>query len=129
MAALLVATLGMFNTLTVSLLERTREVGLMKALGMKSDEVKELFLIESLIMGMLGGFLGIILGFVAGKLLSLVLSVFALVKGVGIIDITFIPLGFVLVIVFLAILVGIVTGLYPAKRAKHISALNALRYE
>lgn len=129
MAALLVATLGMFNTLTVSLLERTREVGLMKALGMKSDEVKELFLIESLIMGMLGGFLGIILGFVAGKLLSLVLSVFALVKGVGIIDITFIPLGFILVIVFLAILVGIVTGLYPAKRAKHISALNALRYE
>jgi len=129
MAALLVATLGMFNTLTVSLLERIREVGLMKALGMKSDEVKELFLIESLIMGMLGGFLGIILGFVAGKLLSLVLSVFALVKGVGIIDITFIPLGFVLVIVFLAILVGIVTGLYPAKRAKHISALNALRYE
>ena len=129
MAALLVATLGMFNTLTVSLLERIREVGLMKALGMKSDEVKELFLIESLIMGMLGGFLGIILGFVAGKLLSLILSVFALVKGVGIIDITFIPLGFVLVIVFLAILVGIVTGLYPAKRAKHISALNALRYE
>jgi len=129
MAALLVATLGMFNTLTVSLLERTREVGLMKALGMKSDEVKELFLIESLIMGLLGGLLGILLGFVAGKLLSLIFSVFALVKGVGVIDITFIPPGFVLVIVFLAILVGIVTGLYPAKRAKHISALNALRYE
>lgn len=129
MGALLVSTLGMFNTLTVSLLERTREVGLMKALGMKSDEVKELFLIESLIMGLLGGLLGIFIGFVAGKLLSLVFSAFALVKGVGVIDITFIPLGFVLVIVFLAILVGIVTGLYPAKRAKHISALNALRYE
>jgi putative ABC transport system permease protein len=129
MAALLVASLGMFNTLTVSLLERTREVGLMKALGMKSDEVKELFLIESLTMGLLGGVLGLALGFLAGKLLSVGLSVFSIAKGVGIMDISLIPVGFVLVIIFLAILVGIVTGLYPAKRARHISALNALRYE
>ncbi len=129
MAALLVASLGMFNTLTISLLERTREVGLMKALGMKSTEVKELFLIESLTMGLLGGLLGLVLGFVAGKLLSFLLSIFSLAKGVGWMDVSLIPLGFVFVIIFLAILVGIVTGLYPAKRAKHISALNALRYE
>jgi ABC-type lipoprotein release transport system permease subunit len=129
MAALLVASLGMFNTLTVSLLERTREVGLMKALGMKSTEVKELFLIESLTMGLLGGFLGLFLGFAAGKLLSFLLSILSLAKGVGWMDVSLIPLGFVVVIIFLAILVGIVTGLYPAKRAKHISALNALRYE
>jgi putative ABC transport system permease protein len=101
----------------------------MKALGMKSDEVKELFLIESLTMGLLGGVLGLALGFLAGKLLSVGLSVFSIAKGVGIMDISLIPVGFVLVIIFLAILVGIVTGLYPAKRARHISALNALRYE
>lgn len=129
MAALLVASLGMFNTLTVSLLERTREVGLMKALGMKSTEVKELFLIESLTMGLLGGFLGLFLGFAAGKLLSFLLSIFSLAKGVGWMDVSLIPVSFVFVIIFLAILVGIVTGLYPAKRARHISALNALRYE
>jgi len=129
MAALLVASLGMFNTLTVSLLERTREVGLMKALGMKSYEVKELFLIESLTMGLLGGVLGLALGFLSGKLLSVGLSVFSIAKGVGVMDISSIPIGFVLVIIFLAILVGIITGLYPAKRARHISALNALRYE
>ncbi len=129
MGALLVASLGMFNTLTVSLLERTREVGLMKALGMKSYEVKELFLIESLLMGLLGGAMGLLLGLVAGKLLSFALSIFSVAKGVGIIDITLIPIGFVLLILFLAVVVGIITGLYPARRARHISALNALRYE
>ena len=88
MVALGVASLGMFNTLTVSLLERTREVGLMKAMGMRSQEVKELFLTESMIMGFFGGVLGITIGFFAGKLLGLLLSVFAVVKGAGYIDIT-----------------------------------------
>jgi ABC-type antimicrobial peptide transport system permease subunit len=129
MAALLVAALGMFNTLTVSLLERTREVGLMKALGMSSIEVKELFLIESLTMGIIGGMLGLVLGFAVGKILSLILSIFSVSRGLGVMDVSIIPVGFVLLIVILAVMVGIVTGLYPAKRSKTISALNALRYE
>lgn len=129
MVALSVAALGMFNTLTVSLLERTREVGLMKAMGMKSSEVKELFLTESMIMGFFGGVLGIVVGVVLGKLAGLVLSFFAIFKGVGFVDISYVPISFVLVIIFLSLLVGIATGIYPAKRATKISALNALRYE
>lgn len=129
MVALSVAALGMFNTLTVSLLERTREVGLMKAMGMKSSEVSELFLTESMIMGFFGGILGIILGWILGRLLGIFLSFFALIKGVGFVDISYIPLPFILVIVFLSLLVGLVTGIYPARRATKISALNALRYE
>jgi len=129
MVALSVAALGMFNTLTVSLLERTREVGLMKAMGMKSWEVQELFLTESMLMGFLGGLLGIIVGFITGKLVGMALSFFAIFKGVGYIDISYVPLSFVIVIIFLSLLVGIVTGIYPAKRATKISALNALRYE
>ena len=129
MVALSVAALGMFNTLTVSLLERTREVGLMKAMGMKSSEVSELFLTESMIMGFLGGILGIIFGWVLGRLLGIILSFFAIIKGVGFVDISYIPLPFVFVIIFLSLLVGLVTGIYPARRATKISALNALRYE
>jgi len=129
MVALAVAALGMFNTLTVSLLERTREVGLMKAMGMKSSEVQELFLTESMIMGFFGGILGIGVGFLAGKLAGLFLSTFTILKGVGFVDISYIPPSFVLVIIFLSLLVGLVTGIYPAKRATKISALNALRYE
>jgi putative ABC transport system permease protein len=129
MVALSVAALGMFNTLTVSLLERTREVGLMKAMGMKSDEVKELFLTESMIMGFYGGLLGLLLGFLAGKILSIFLSAFAVVRGVGVVDVSSVPLAFILVVVALSIVVGIATGYFPAKRATKISALNALRYE
>ena len=129
MVALSVAALGMFNTLTVSLLERTREVGLMKAMGMKSSEVSELFLTESMIMGFFGGILGIVVGFLVGKLAGVFLSFFAIFKGVGFVDISYIPFSFIVVIVFLSLLVGIVTGIYPAKRATKISALNALRYE
>lgn len=129
LVALAVAALGMFNTLTVSLLERTREVGLMKALGMKSEEVSELFLTESMIMGFCGGVFGIILGFFAGKLTGIVLSIFAIFRGVGVIDIAYLPLGFVAIIIVLSLVVGIATGIYPAKRATKISALNALRYE
>ncbi len=127
--ALAVAALGMFNTLTVSLLERTREIGLMKAMGMKSYEVKELFLTESMIMGIFGGMTGIIVGILAGKLLGLVLSVVAISQGVGYLDITYVPPTFILIILFLSTLVGTVTGIYPARRATKISALNALRYE
>jgi ABC-type antimicrobial peptide transport system permease subunit len=127
--ALAVASLGMFNTLTVSLLERTREVGLMKTMGMKSDEVRELFLTESMTMGFFGGVIGILLGYIGGKLLGLILSVFSLTKGFGFLDITYIPSSFILLIIFLSLLVGIFTGIYPAKRATRISALDALRYE
>ncbi|MFH2061395.1 MAG: FtsX-like permease family protein [Candidatus Beckwithbacteria bacterium] len=129
MVALAVAALGMFNTLTVSLLERTREVGLMKAMGMRSEEVKELFLTESMVMGFYGGILGIILGVVAGKLLSLILTIFALFRGAGVINISHVPFFFILLIAVLSLGVGIATGIYPARRATKISALNALRYE
>ena len=129
LVALSVAALGMFNTLTVSLLERTREVGLMKAMGLKSNEVKSLFLTESMIMGLYGGILGLLLGIGLGKLLSLILSTLSVVKGVGFIDVSYVPISFVVFVVLLSILVGIATGYYPAKRATKISALNALRYE
>lgn len=129
MIALAVASLGMFNTLTVSLLERTREVGLMKAMGMKSVEVWELFLVESILMGFLGGILGIIIGFVAGKLLGVFLSFFSIFKGAGAVDVTYLPPFFVITVLVLSLIVGIGTGIYPAKRAKKISALDALRYE
>jgi len=127
--ALSVASLGMFNTLTVSLLERTREVGLMKAMGMRSSEVRELFLTESMVMGFLGGITGLLLGYLSGELLNFGLSIFSLSQNAGTLDVTSIPFLFVLSIVFLSLIVGVATGVYPARRATRISALNAMRYE
>lgn len=129
MVALAVAALGMFNTLTVSLLERTREVGLMKTMGMRSFEVRDLFLTESMIMGFFGGALGLLLGFVGGKALGFVLSIFALTQGQGYLDVSYIPPIFMVAVFGLSILVGVLTGIYPAVRATKISPLDALRYE
>jgi ABC-type lipoprotein release transport system permease subunit len=129
LVALGVASLGMFNTLTVSLLERTREIGGMKTMGMISHEVQDLFLAEAMVMGLGGGMGGLLLGFIVGKLMSLAVSIFAIAQGQGYLDLTYIPPEFTVFILVSSFVVGLVTGLYPAQRAKKISALNALRYE
>ena len=129
LTALSISALGMFNTLTVSLLERTREVGLMKILGMKSDEVYDLFQTESIIMGIFGGTLGIVLGIVFGKLVSLLLSILAISRGFSSVDVTETPMYLTLVIIFVSLTIGVITGYYPAFRATKISPLDALRYE
>lgn len=129
MVALVVASLGMFNTLTVSLLERTREIGGMKTMGVVSEEVQDLFLSEAIIMGLAGGLGGLLIGFIAGKFISLIVSIFAIAGGQGYLDLTYIPFSFTVFIMVSSFAVGVLTGLYPARRAKKISALNALRYE
>lgn len=127
--ALGVAALGMFNTLTVSLLERTREIGGMKTMGMVSEEIQELFLSEAMIMGFAGGMGGLFLGYLAGESTSFFISLIAIARGVGYLHLSYVPLFLILFILVSSFFVGVVTGLYPAQRAKKTSALNALRYE
>ena len=127
--ALAVAALGLFNTLTVSLLERTREIGLMKAMGMRSYEIERVFLTESMIVGLFGGLIGLLVGFLIGKFIGLALTIFSFDKGLGFIDVAYIPTDFVFIVLILSLFVKILTNIYPTRRAKKISALNALRYE
>ena len=124
--ALVVALFGMFNTLTVSLLERTREIGVMKSLGTTNSDVTRIFLTESVLISAIGGFGGVVLGMILGKIMDG--AFFAASRGGGE-SLFLMPASFAFFIFFLAVLVGIVTGWYPAKRASKISALNALRYE
>ncbi len=127
--ALGVGSLGMFNTLTVSLLEQTREIGLLKTMGLKSKEAKVLFLAESIIMSVMGGVTGLVLGLVLGKIISFAVSAVAISQGYSYLEVTYIPWALAFSLILLSSIVGIVTGWYPAERAKKISALNALRYE
>ncbi|MCA9390606.1 FtsX-like permease family protein, partial [candidate division WWE3 bacterium] len=129
LVAVAIAALGMFNTLTVSLLERTREVGFMKALGMKSHEIRDLFLTESLLMGIFGGIFGLAFGHFAGLGVNLLLSIISWSQGGDYIDVSYIPPSLLTVVIILSFFVGVFTGYYPAHRATNISALNALRYE
>ena len=119
----------MVNTLTVSLLERTREVGLMKTIGMKSDEIRALFINESMAMGFAGGLIGVIMGILGGGFASLILSLLSVSRGGEMISISFLPLGIAIVIVLAGTFIGYLTGLYPSNRAVKMNALDALRYE
>lgn len=129
MVALAVASFGMFNTLTVSLLERIREVGLLKVMGMKSVEIKDLFLTESILLGLGGGVLGIVIGLVSGTVVSTIISSIAISRGYESIQVASIPFASLMAILLVATVTGMLTGLYPSRRATNISALNALRYE
>lgn len=124
--ALVVAVVGMVNTLTVSLLERTREVGVMKTLGTTNMDVTKLFLIESIFIATVGGIGGIIFGIFSGVFVNLL--VFAL-KRTEYVSLFLVPPLLVFVMVGIAVIIGIITGIYPAKRAGKISGLDAIRNE
>lgn len=123
---LLVALFGMFNTLTVSLLERTREIGVMKSLGTTNTDVSRLFLTEAVLISFFGGLVGILGGSLLAQIIERLVFHSSVKAGQ---NLFILPWDFALLILLLATLVGVVTGYYPAKRASKISALNALRYE
>ncbi|MBI3957100.1 MAG: ABC transporter permease [Candidatus Kerfeldbacteria bacterium] len=127
--AMFVASIGALNTLTVSLLERTREIGLMKALGARSRDIYRLFLVESITIGLTGGLLGVGIGFVLSWGVNAGVNALARRAGGETVDIFDTPWEFVAAVVMLTFLVGLMTGLYPARRASRINPLDALRYE
>jgi len=127
--ALMVALLGMFNTLTISLLERIKEVALMKILGMGKRDIRNLFLIEALSLGIIGGILGIVWGVIISKAANIVLNILATRAGGDTVSIFHFTPGLVIIVMAAAILTGLITGLYPARRAERVNALDVLRYE
>lgn len=129
LVALVVAALGTFNTLTISLLERIKEIGLFKALGMRNKDVYKLFLAESLIIGVFGGLIGLMLGWATGQCINLVLSALAERANAEKISIFVTPWFFAFGVALFSILVGFLTGWYPSRRAVKIDPLDALKYE
>ena len=127
--AMLVAILGMFNTLTVSLLERTREVGVLKSNGATRRDIWQIFLSEALVISIVGGVLGIIFGISIGEAVNLVFNALARKNGSDPVDFFYTPTYFIVGTLAATLLVGFLTGYYPSKRATKINALDALKYE
>ncbi len=127
--ALLVSAIGMFNTMTIALLERTQEIGIMKALGASRQDIWKLFLAESIIIGFLGGMCGILIGY--GGKYAVNMGINALAKSMGgqVFDLFYTPISFVIFIAAFSTIVGFITGLYPSKRAAGLNPLEALRYK
>ncbi|MDP3725113.1 MAG: ABC transporter permease [Nanoarchaeota archaeon] len=123
--ALVVAAVGMFNTMIVSFLERTFEVGILKALGATDGDVRNLFLTESFMMGVLGGALGIVVGYGSTELVNFGLNLLAHQLGGQSIDIFITPLWFIGLILGFSSLIGIVAGFWPAYKATQLPPKQA----
>ncbi|MFC2030425.1 ABC transporter permease [Chloroflexota bacterium] len=128
--ALLVASIGIANTMIMAVYERTKEIGILKAVGAAPGQIRWLFVVEASLIGLLGGIVGIILGWLLGKALNvLILEIMrwqeVTIQGTFFIVTWWLVLG---ALVF-ATLVGLLAGLYPAARAARLAPLKALRYE
>lgn len=127
---MLIAVLGMFNTLTISLLERTKEIGLMMALGGRNKDMNKLFMVESLLLSIFGAFTGILLAIITGRVINIILLQFAHHRGVtGSFQVFAVPLWLILSMVAFMAFVGLVVAFLPAQRARRISPIDALRRE
>jgi len=127
--ALIVSAIGMFNTMTIALLERTKEIGIMRAIGTSNGDVARLFLMESVVMGFLGGVGGVLIGFMGGKIFNFVVNLLAKNFGGQKLDLFYCPTWFSLSVIGFSILTGFLTGIYPARRAAKLNPLDALRYK
>ncbi len=127
--ALIVSAIGMFNTMTVTLLERTKEIGIMRTLGASPNDVKYLFVSESIVVGFLGGLSGILMGVTLGITVNLFLNFVAGQFGGQAVKLFSFPLDFLTFIALFSAAVGYLTGIFPARRASALNPLDAIRYE
>jgi ABC-type antimicrobial peptide transport system permease subunit len=127
--ALVVSAIGMFNTMTITLMERTEEIGIMKSIGASDGSISVMFYMESAIMGFLGGCAGVSIGWLGGKGFNLIINMVATRFGGQSVSLFYSPTWFVLSILAFSGFVGFLTGFAPARRASKIDPLDALRYK
>lgn len=127
---MIIAVLGMFNTMTISLLERTSEIGLMVSLGASKSDIQRLLVTEAVLLSLFGGVGGIIIAWLLGVGIDFILNsieaAHGVADGISLFSITPALVGGTLL---LAIVVGLLVVIYPARRASRINPIDALRFE
>ncbi|HVO78716.1 MAG TPA: FtsX-like permease family protein [Candidatus Bathyarchaeia archaeon] len=127
--ALAVATLAIINTLVMAVLERRREIGVMKAIGASDQDVKKLFFTEAGAMGFVGGVLGIVLGFAIGKAINFGTGIYLHRHQLPSEPVWIMPPWLVGAAIAFSIVVSLLAGLYPASRAARLDPVQTLKYE
>jgi len=127
--ALTVACIGIVNTLVMAILERRREIGIMKAVGASDSDVRGLFFSEAGAMGILGGLFGVIMGWIIGRVINFGTNIYFQRLGIPREKIWAVPWWLVAAAMGVALLVSLISGLYPASRAAKLDPVQALRYE
>jgi putative ABC transport system permease protein len=127
--ALAVASLGIINTLVMAILERRREIGVLKALGASDQDVRQLFFAEAGVMGLLGGVMGVVLGWGIGHAIQLATNYYLSQQQIPPENIWSVPVWLVASAIAFSLLVSLAAGIYPASRAARLDPVEALRYE
>jgi putative ABC transport system permease protein len=127
--ALAVASLGIVNTLVMAILERRREIGVLKALGASDRDVRQLFFAEASVMGLAGGAFGVLLGWGIGRIIQFVTTVYLQRQGIPAENIWVVPWWLVAGAMAFSLAVSLAAGMYPAARAAKLDPVEALRYQ
>jgi len=127
--ALAVSSIGIVNTLVMAILERRRDIGIMKAIGASDGDVKKLFFAEAGVMGFLGGLLGVAMGWGIGRAINLGTDIYLHSQDLPSENIWAVPWWLVLGAIGFSVSVSMISGLYPAARAARLDPVKALRYE
>ncbi len=127
--ALAVSTLGIVNTLVMAILERRREIGVLKALGAADRDVKQLFFVEAGAMGLVGGVLGVSMGWLIGRAVTWGTNLYLHRQNLPPAHVFSVPVWLVFGGIAFSVVVSLVAGLYPASRAARLNPVEALRYE
>ena len=128
--ALVVASIGIMNTMLTSVMERTREIGIMKAIGATTRDIMSIFIIEGALMSSVGGIIGIVLGVFGSQALTLILGSFMSMGAGGSFELVpIITITTVVLAIAVSLIVGILSSLYPAWKAARMSPIEAVRYE
>src|ERR1051325_984812 len=127
--ALAVALLGIVNTLIMAILERRREIGIMKAVGAADGDISGLFLAEAGVMGLMGGIVGVLFGWAIGQVINGGTNIYLRSQQMSTETFWAVPWWLVAGAITFSIVVSLVSGMYPASRAARLDPVQALRYE
>ena len=127
--ALAVSSLGIVNTMVMSILERTREIGIMKAIGGSDADVRGIFLVEASAIGFIGGAFGIMLAWMVGRVINFAANIYIRQQGGTEVDLFSLPFWLVASAIGFSILVSLIAGSFPARRAARLNPIEALRHD
>jgi ABC-type antimicrobial peptide transport system permease subunit len=127
--ALAVSSLGIMNTMVMSILERTREIGIMKAIGASDGDIRRIFLIEASAIGFFGGIAGVALGWLVGRIINLGANVYIQNQGGTPGDLFSLPFWLIGGAIGFSMAISLLAGSYPAARAARLDPIQALRHD
>jgi putative ABC transport system permease protein len=127
--ALSVSSLGIVNTMVMSILERTREIGVMKAIGGSDGDIRRIFLIEASTIGLFGGLSGVVLGWAVGRIINFGANIYIRSQGAPAVDLFSLPFWLIGGAIVFSIVVSLIAGSYPASRAARLDPIQALRHD